>query len=223
MFSKTFISKFVKRKIGKLIFKWVKDKNRLQSSKIPKVQINEDNIKHTKLLLNREKLLENLPKQAIVAELGVDRGDFSEIILNKSKPKKLHLIDIWSSEIYNDEKKKFVEQKFNSQIQSEVIEINRGYSSDVGKNFKDKYFDWIYIDTDHTYHTTKKELEIWSPKVKEGGIIAGHDFIVGYWDGLVRYGVMEAVYEFCSKYNWEIVYLTMELDTHPSFAIKRID
>ncbi len=37
-----------------------------------------------------------------------------------------------------------------------------------------------------------------------------------------RYGVIEAVYEFCSKYNWEILFLTTELETNPSFAIKKI-
>ena len=54
------------------------------------------------------------------------------------------------------------------------------------------------------------------------GIIAGHDYILGNWDGLVRYGVIESVYEFCVRYNWEIIFLTTELNNSPSFAIRRI-
>lgn len=212
----------LKKKLGTIIFQWVKEKNRIQSAKLPKVQIDEAIIKNTKLLLNREKLLEHLPKKGIVAELGVDEGNFSEVILNKCQPEKLHLIDIWDSEIYNDVKRKYVEQRFDPEIRSGIVEINLGYSTEIGAKFEDNYFDWIYIDTDHTYTTTKNELEIWSPKIKEGGIIAGHDFIEGYWDGLVRFGVKEAVYEFCGNNNWEIVYLTMDNREHPSFAIRKI-
>ncbi|MFL0682736.1 MAG: class I SAM-dependent methyltransferase [Algoriphagus aquaeductus] len=217
-----FIPDSLKKKIGKLVFQWVKEKNRIQSAKLPNVQINEAVIKNTKLLLNREKLLEHLPKKGIVAELGVDEGNFSEVILNKCQPEKLHLIDIWASEIYNNAKRKYVEERFDPEIRSGIVEINLGYSTEIGAKFKDNYFDWIYIDTDHSYETTIRELEIWRLKVKEGGIIAGHDFIVGYWDGMIRYGVIEAVYQFCSKYHWELLYLTMEVDTHPSFAIKRL-
>lgn len=56
--------------------------------------------------------------------------------------------------------------------------------------------------------------------MKKGGIIAGHDFIVGEIDVPWKYGVIEAVYEFCKKYNWEIIYLTMERGISPSFAIR---
>ena len=38
-------------------------------------------------------------------------------------------------------------------------------------DFKDDYFDWIYIDTDHSYPTTIGELEAYAPKIKENGII----------------------------------------------------
>lgn len=172
--------------------------------------------------MDREKLLEYLPKHGVIAELGVDKGDFSELILNKCEPKKLHLIDVWATEEYSKDKQRFVENKFKSEIESGIVEINLGLSVDVGLGFKDNYFDWIYIDTNHSYQNTIRELEVWQSKIKEGGIIAGHDFIVGYWDGMIRYGVMEAVYEFCSKYNWEILYLTMEIHTHPSFAIRKI-
>ena len=59
-------------------------------------------------------------------------------------------------------------------------------------------------------------------KIKPNGFIAGHDYLLGNWNGLVRYGVREAVYEFCTKYNWEIVFLTSEINNSPSFAIKEI-
>ena len=59
--------------------------------------------------------------------------------------------------------------------------------------------------------------------MKKGGIIAGHDYIIGNWNDGHRYGVIEAVREFCLKYHWEMIYLTHELDDHPSFAIREME
>ena len=43
----------------------------------------------------REDLLRFLPKNAVVAEIGVAHGDFSAQILEQSSPERLYLIDPW--------------------------------------------------------------------------------------------------------------------------------
>ena len=106
------------------------------------------------MLTTREELLDLLPKGGIVAELGVDEGDFSKTILEINKPKKLHLVDIWGSKRYNQEKRRKVETRFKKNIEANSLEINLGLSTEVGKEFQDNYFDWIYIDTAHSYKTT---------------------------------------------------------------------
>lgn len=213
----------LKKKVHNALKRLIRKGNALESSQIPRHPISQKTINNAKLLLHREDLLKLMPKNSVVAELGVDQGGFSEKILNICQPEKLHLVDVWGSERYGLAKRKEVETKFSSQIESGKVEINLGFSTDVGQTFTDHYFDWIYIDTDHSYQTTIKELEIWRSKVKENGIIAGHDYVIGNWDGVVRYGVIEAVYEFCSKYDWEILYITMEHDNNPSFAIRKIN
>jgi hypothetical protein len=70
---------------------------------------------------------------------------------------------------------------------------------------------------------TIAELNLYSKKIKQGGIIAGHDYIIGNWTDMIRYGVIEAVYEFCVNNEWEIIYITMELNENPSFAIRKIN
>jgi len=36
--------------------------------------------------------------------------------------------------------------------------------------------DFIYIDGNHQYTSVKEDLNVWSTKIKQGGVIAGHDY-----------------------------------------------
>jgi|TARA_B110000967_G_scaffold1410_1_gene1462 hypothetical protein len=213
---------FLKFGYNTLFVPVVKKGNSFISSKIPKTELSKIHVNNAKLLTTREELLSLLPMGGVVAELGVDQGDFSESILNITKPQKLHLIDSWGDKRYNQKKRKSVENRFFKEVKENSIEINIGLSTEVVTNFKDNYFDWIYIDTTHSYKTTIEELEAYRTKIKPNGYITGHDFILGNWDDLVRYGVIEAVYEFCVKYDWEVLYITTEIENNPSFAIRRI-
>ena len=64
--------------------------------------------------------------------------------------------------------------------------------------YKDESLDFVFIDGDHTYDAVIGDIKAWYPKVKNGGIIAGHDY--NGKDGGV-YGVVEAVDEFFGKSN----------------------
>lgn len=217
------IPKFV-RKMGWSYVRGIQKERRIQESEaIPYYELQSKHLRHAKVLLNREDLLAHLPHGGVVAECGVDEGVFSEKILAITVPRRLHLIDVWNSERYHSDKALTVKQKFGEQINDGRVEINCGYSTAVLSGFDDGYFDWIYIDTDHTYETTVKELRIAARKVKAGGIIAGHDYVTGNWNKAVRYGVVEAIHEFCVKEDWQIVYLTAETHQHRSFAICAID
>lgn len=211
-----------KKSIYKYVVGLFKEKWIEMDNAIPKYEVEQKHIKNLEVLPDRHSLLERLPKQGVVAEIGVDKGEFTELIMKKNSPYKLHLIDSWDSQRYHKGLQNVVEKKFQNQIEQGLIEVNVGLSTDVGESLTEEYFDWVYIDTDHSYQTTKAELELYSSKVKADGIIAGHDFIVGNWNGMVRYGVIEAVYEFCVKNDWEMIYLTMENKGHPSFAIRKI-
>ena len=47
-------------------------------------------------------LLRFLPKNAVVAEIGIAKGDFSAQILEQSSPKRRYLIDPWVHQDNND-------------------------------------------------------------------------------------------------------------------------
>jgi hypothetical protein len=175
--------------------------------------------KHTqgcKALLDRMSLLEQMPKNAVVAEIGVDRGRFAERIYEVTQPKKLHLIDVYQFDYQLKSINNILGNKEN-------IEIHRSNSKEAGKLFKDEYFDWIYIDTDHTYETTKAELNAFSSKIKPGGFISGHDYFqVGISNGF-SYGVMSAVHEFVVINNWKLYAVTLEPLENQSFVIQKPD
>ena len=102
------------------------------------------------------------------------------------------------------------------------MKIHRKLSTEAVSDFEDNYFDWIYLDTDHSYELTSVELLKYAAKAKQNGVISGHDYSMGNWVESYRYGVIEAVHEFCVKHDWELIYLTLEPTENQSFAIRRI-
>lgn len=214
-------SSLEKRILSKIKAELKKQRQKVED-KIPKINFKPEHIANTKLLVDREELLKLLPKGGVVVELGVDHGDFSKAILEHNQPAKLHLVDYWGSTRYNQQKRKDVEDMFSDKIEKGEMEINIGLSLEVSKGFPENYFDWVYIDTGHEYELTIEELEEYMTKLKPGGVLAGHDFTRWNRLGFSRFGVVEAVSEFCVKYNWELIYLTMEVNENQSFAIRKI-
>lgn len=189
---------------------------------IPSIPLGRENMQNCKLLLNRSELLTRLKKRGKIAEIGVAQGEFSEQILRITEPDSLHLIDVWNSRRDGPGPFEKVTARFREQIDNGRVQIHRKWSIDAAEDFEDNYFDWIYIDTRHSYDTTSQELVKYSSKVKHDGVIAGHDYTMGDWNRLTRYGVIEAVHEFCVKHRWKLVYLTIDTRENQSFAIKRI-
>ena len=188
----------------------------------PRPRLSERHVAHCEVVVDRRALLQRLPTGAVVAEIGVDRGGFSRQILDLTDPAQLHLVDVWGSERYHAGLLDVVADALALEIAAGQVQIHRAMSVPAAAAFADATFDWVYIDTDHSYETTRDELAAYAPKVKPGGVIAGHDYVVGNWASMYRYGVMEAVHEFCVAEGWELAYLTAVLTEKPSFAIRRI-
>jgi hypothetical protein len=162
-----------------------------------------------KIVNDREQFLNSLDlKDKYCAEIGVFRGDFSKMILKKD-PIYLYLVDPFavSERTYGtiedlpvsystDWDYLYVKQRFK--FDHRVI-IKRDYSYDLVKTIQDNYFDFIYIDACHLYEDVKQDLNQWLPKLKTGGIMAGHDYIENYKDH-----VGKAVREFCKENNFEM-------------------
>lgn len=67
---------------------------------------------------------------------------------------------------------------------------------------KRRYFDFVFIDGSHFYEDVLKDIKCWYPLVKDGGILAGHDYGTG---SRKRHDVKRAVDEFFGKNNVELL------------------
>ena len=188
----------------------------------PRTALEPSHVAPCTVLVDREALLAHLPHGGVVAEVGVDHGAFSQRILEATRPSHLHLIDVWGSERYHDGLFELVTDTFRPQTEAGEATIHRALSVDAAARFPASTFDWVYLDTDHSYETTRDELRAYAPLVKPEGLIAGHDYVMGNWGSGYRYGVMEAVHEFCAAEGWALRYVTASLTEKASFAIQRL-
>eukprot|EP00122_Pirum_gemmata_P000164 Pgem_evm1s139 len=122
-------------------------------------------------------------------EVGVKQGDFMQATLQNWKgAKEYHLVDLWNhQENYKDiaNVKKEVHDQFYRQTLAKTkafptvdFKICRDFSTTCVKNYADYYFDYIYIDARHDRKGVSEDLESYWPKLRVGGIFAGHDFVV---------------------------------------------
>jgi predicted O-methyltransferase YrrM len=207
----------------KPIIKHDQEQKRLQvEARIPKVPLREEHTRNCRLLLDRVALLKALPAGAVGAEIGVDQGEFTQLILQHAQPAVLHLVDNWATRRYNDAKADAVKARFAERIADGRVVLHRALSLQAVGDFADASLDWIYIDSSHAYDVTAGELRAYAPKMKPGGIIAGHDYSMGNWEKGFRYGVIEAVHEFCVRDGWELLYLTIEPTERQSFALRKL-
>lgn len=58
----------------------------------------------------------------------------------------------------------------------DYIKVIKGNSEEVYKMFDDNSLMLLFIDGNHTYEALKQDIKLWLPKIKKGGVIAGHDY-----------------------------------------------
>ena len=75
---------------------------------------------------------------------------------------------------------KYYDQTYNDVVkrfkQLEHVHVHRMSSNDWFTEQKDNYFDWIYLDGDHSHEGVLRDLHSSHRVVKSGGIILGDDY-----------------------------------------------
>lgn len=128
-------------------------------------------------------------------ELGVYRGRFTASL---AKQTKMNIVGIDAWTVYGD----YVDYSKND-LENEAyldavrrtkdydnVTLMKGWSTEAAKNFPDNSLDYIFIDANHAFEFVVEDLKAWEPKIKEGGIIMGHDYFV---HKKLNFGVIDAV------------------------------
>lgn len=120
-------------------------------------------------------------KDLIGIELGSYCGNSSEMFINSGCFEKLYCIDSWNG----------IESKFTEKIFDETLSKNqkiikiKDLTLNVSKQFQYGSIDFIYIDANHDYDSVKNDILHYFPKIKNGGIISGHDYCES-WKGVIN-------------------------------------
>ena len=139
-----------------------------------------------------------LPPNAHVVEIGVAEGRFSLEILRWGVAR-LYLVDTWAPIPDNRgtggwpqewHEKNWARMNENVAPFIDRVTILRGLSHDMAFKVPDESLDMVYLDGDHSYKGVFVDLHCWFPKLKQGGIMAGHDYLNS------AYGVRDAVETF---------------------------
>jgi len=165
-------------------------------------------------MINRSEIGDVLNHFGLVGngiEIGVQKGEFSKEILSSWKGEKLYLVDCWQKqENYddiankddNEQEENYKQTLKNVEKYKKRVKVIKAFSKDAANSFEDGFFDFIYIDANHSYEAVKEDLNLWYPKLKDGGMFCGHDFLEGrFYDS--DFGVKSAVTEFARYLNKE--------------------
>jgi hypothetical protein len=125
------------------------------------------------------------------AELGVWRGEFAEHLLRQCPfIRAYHLIDPWRhldewNKPFNVPDREFEEVMTAALARTAFAakrrRVWRGTTVEVAPHLANASLDFCYIDGDHTLRGILIDLVNLYPKVKDGGILAGDDFLPTSW------------------------------------------
>jgi len=121
------------------------------------------------------------------AEIGCAEGETTAYLLEKCPDMTLYAVDLWDhinpelggGKEYIDDKWDFIKlkQMFDDatlKYKNRLV-IFQDVSWLSAERIPDESLDFVFIDASHEYESVKKDILAWMPKVKKGGLIAGHD------------------------------------------------
>jgi hypothetical protein len=116
-------------------------------------------------------------------EIGVEEGLYSEVLCKLNPGCEHYSIDPWKAyrgyrmHVSQDKIDGFY-QTAQKRLEPYNAKLVKKFSMDAVRDFKDESLDYVYIDGNHRIRCVIEDLEEWTRKVRVGGIIAGHDYVV---------------------------------------------
>lgn len=118
-------------------------------------------------------------------EIGSYKGESTSIFASSAIFDEIICIDPFEGEeealnIFNEDWSRVKKEFYTNTRYWDYIKLIQDYSYNVVKTFEDGYFDFIYIDGNHTYESVKQDIKLYLPKCKT--VIGGHDYRTTGWE-----------------------------------------
>lgn len=113
------------------------------------------------------------------------------------------------------------QSKLQDEQSSTQLHFHVGDSVQVLKQLPAHHFDWLYIDGDHSYSGVWGDLVEAQRLVKPEGFIIANDYIFYDHINKEKYGVIEAVNQFCIQYDYEIIYFVLQVQMFCDVVLKK--
>lgn len=119
-----------------------------------------------------------LPDNCVIAEVGVADG-YSSLYMahwlhRLNKKFTLYMID--SLDYGGHDQLNTITNHVARSGHGDNITIFPYSSLDASCKFPDNHFDFVFIDASHKYEETKADIRLWYHKLKDGCLLAGHDY-----------------------------------------------
>jgi predicted O-methyltransferase YrrM len=140
-------------------------------------------------------LVSILPPKLVMVDIGTGAGRTAAVLADASKESTIYTVDDYSGcVLYARHLGEYGLEVAKGNLQRlglTNVEFLVGKSSEVVTSFN-LAIDFLFLDGGHSYKTVCKDIETWGSKVKNGGIIAGHDFDPNCSDGR---NVIKAIFD----------------------------
>lgn len=125
-----------------------------------------------------EQVANNLSNNCRIVEIGLNNGKSSiflaEELFNIGKQVDRFVGVDNCSYGGQDQRNEIISNIIKAGVNIEFFEMS---SLDASCKFPGNYFDFVFLDSSHTYAQTRAEIILWYEKIKDGGVLSGHDYI----------------------------------------------
>jgi len=122
------------------------------------------------------RLLERLgasERRIAMAEIGVEAANTSQRLLERNPELSYIGVDPY---INNDGLYEDVVRRLDAHMASGRFVLHRNLSVAAADSVAERTLDLVFLDARHDYQAVVEDMDAWRPKVRPGGILAGHDF-----------------------------------------------
>lgn len=157
-----------------------------------------------------------------IVEIGTEQGKFAEEICRDNPGAGLMCVDPYKAyDRYEQHQTQDKLDRYYLEAQARLspysVPIIRKTSLEAVSMWPDGFLDAVFIDANHAYEYVRDDIAAWAPKVRKGGMVAGHDYKAeGQERKPLPFGVIQAVDEYAAAHAIAPVFLTKR-DKCPSW------